>query len=68
MTHETTGYRVPRCPRCSKVRGRRLGYDLVEVRRTAKAVIVYCNFCHYQWRCTNRPAMAGILKKQETAR
>lgn len=68
MSHSTTGYPKPRCPRCRKVRGRRLGYDLVEVRRTGKVIIVSCEFCHYQWRSTNQAVRGGVLRSQEATR
>ena len=66
MSHATTGYTKPRCPKCRTVRGRRLGYDLVEVRRTGKAVIVRCEFCYYEWRSTNQAARGGVLAQART--
>ena len=62
MSHATTGYPRPRCPRCRHIRGNRLGYDLVEVRRTEHAVIIRCQFCYYQWRSTNEAARWGVLQ------
>ena len=64
MNHKTTGYPKPRCPRCRQLRERNLGYDLVEVRRADKYVVVHCQFCHYTWRSTNEAARHGVLRTQ----
>jgi hypothetical protein len=68
MSHATTGYVKPRCPKCRKLLGRKQGYDLVEIKRTKSAVTIRCRLCHYQWRSTNQAARGGVLKTQEVSR
>jgi hypothetical protein len=58
-------YPVPRCPRCRCNRKYRLGFDLREVRRTEKAVLVRCKFCHYEWWSRNEAARGGVLTKEK---
>ena len=44
-------YPKPRCWQCKQYRDPRLkglGYDLREVRRTEKAVLIHCPTCHHR--------------------
>jgi hypothetical protein len=41
------------------------GYDLREVRRTEKAVLVHCLECHHRWWSRNKAALGGVLTKEK---
>ena len=59
-----TQYPKPRCWHCKQFRDPRLkglGFDLREVRRTEKAVLVQCQTCHHRWWSHNQAALGGVL-------
>lgn len=58
----STQYPRPRCPKCKRNRRADMGYDLQEIKRTNKRVLVFCMFCHHLWWSTNAAVIGGVLK------
>ena len=54
----------PRCPKCRRVHGRNLGWELDVVRPTQKAIILRCRLCRYEWRSTNDHAQLWKERNQ----
>jgi hypothetical protein len=66
-------YPRPRCPKCRKNYGYSrdwhlcgLGFDLREIGRTERYVVVHCQWCKYVWRSRNAAALGGVLTKENT--